>query len=181
MRTYAMTKRVEEVRVPVKKRYALMYPLPATEIEDGEVGETGGATLQRTDAEVNERGRKKALSYAMKKALSYAMRKRVAGMQQPVKKGIAPLKRQMSSVSTTVNAKGAQKQSGVEAFQSTVKRRLLKLEKNARRREHKKTYNKRTSWTWTKHFLLHHTVWMSNYILRYVALKRKIRQARPQT
>jgi hypothetical protein len=168
-----MTKRVVELRVPVKKRYALMYPLPATEMEDGELGQSGGATLQRTDEEVNEIRRRKALSHAI--------RLRVAEMQQPVTKRFAPLKGQMSPLSATENSEGAQKQSGVEAFQSTVNRRLLKLEKKARKREHKKTYNKRTSWTWTKHFRLHHTVWMSNYILRYVALSKKITQARPKT
>ena len=121
-------KHVPEMTKPVKKprAYALRYPLPACEIADGELIQSGVdtlETLQRTDEEVNEIRRRKALSHAITL--------RVAEMQQPVTKRFAPLKGQMSPLSATENSEGAQKQSGVEAFQSTVNRRLLKLDTQA--------------------------------------------------
>ncbi len=113
-----MTKQdqIEALRVPVKKRCGLMYPLPATEIQDGELSHSGAETLQRTDEEVKEIRRKKALSYAI--------RLRVAEMQQPVTKRFTPLKGQMYPLTVTENTDDSEQiQSGVESFQSIAKKK----------------------------------------------------------
>ncbi len=142
------------------------------------------------DEEVNEIRRRKALSHAM--------RKRVAEMHlQPPR--FAPLKGQMYPLTASEIADDSeQRQSRVDAFQLKPKKRsyamstkrdlavrqklreLLKLEQKTRRRVHTRHCNKPTSWTWTNHFRQHHTVWRSNYIVRYVLLSKIIRQTTPK-
>ncbi len=81
IRTYAKTTRIPELNEPVRQKrpHALRYPLPASEIADGELIQIGGDTLQTSaNLDRNEKGRSKALSFAM--------RKRVPERSQPVKK-----------------------------------------------------------------------------------------------
>jgi hypothetical protein len=96
------------------------------------------------------------------------MRKRVAEMHlEPprfavLKKHcidvIAGLQAGMYPPDAIDNEEGIVSTSGTDAFQNNVNRKLLKLRK--------RYYNNRHSWTWTDHFKLHHTVWLSNYFLR---------------
>jgi hypothetical protein len=138
----------------------------------------GAETFQRTDEEVIEiRGRK---------GLSHAMRKRVAEMHLKPPRFV-PLKGQMYPLTANeIPDDSEQRQSGVDAFHLKPKKRsyamstkrdlavrqkvreLLKLEQKTRRRDHTRHCNKPTSCTWMNHFRQHHTVWRSNYIVRYV-------------
>jgi hypothetical protein len=77
-------KHVPEMTKPVKKprAYALRYPLPICEIADGELMKCGVDTLEtKADSDRKEKGRSKALSFAMRKC--------AAETSQPVK--IPPL------------------------------------------------------------------------------------------
>jgi hypothetical protein len=165
-----MRKRAPELSQPVKKprAYALRSPLPICEIADGEFIQSAVDRIQRvvdslpTEADLNRNERDRA------KALSFAMRKRVAEMHlQPPR--FAALKKHCLDVIEGLqagmyppyaidNADGLLSPSRTDAFQTTVNRKLLKLRK--------RYYNNRHSWTWTDHFKLHHTVWLSNYVLR---------------
>ena len=97
-------------------------------------------------------------------------------MQRPLKKRFAPLKGLMYPVPATEIAHGERY---VEPFQREVTKRLLKLENKAWRAECKRHGFKCTSWTWTNFCRQHHTVWLSNNILRFVVLSTQIRQTTP--
>ena len=168
--SFAMRKRAPELSQPVKKprAYARRSPLPFCEIEDEEVFQSAVDKIERvvdslpTDADLNRNERDRA------KAVSFAMRKRVAEMHlEPprfaaLKKHcidvIAGLQAGMYPPDAIDNEEGIVSTSGTDAFQNNVNRKLLKLRK--------RYYNNRYSWTWTDHFKLHHTVWLSNYFLR---------------
>ena len=184
MRTYEKTTRIPDTNEPVKKPRpsALRYPLPS-EIAEGELLQSGVDTLQtRADLDRNEHGRSKALSFAM--------RKRAPEMSQPVKKA-RPSVRTSYPIQKT-NSTGVEKvQSVVDTFQAkanldrnerirskalslAMRKRVAEMahcqdvlegfqeRSHARKRDHKRHRNKRISWTWTDHFLLHHSVWLSN-------------------
>jgi len=189
MRTYEKTTRIPDTNEPVKKPRpsALRYPLPS-EIAEGELLQSGVDTLQtRADLDRNEHGRSKALSFAM--------RKRAPEMSQPVKKA-RPSVRTSYPIQKT-NSTGVEKvQSVVDTFQAkanldrnerlrskalslAMRKRVAEMAHcqdvlegfqerlHARRRDHKRHRNKRISWTWTDHFLLHHSVWLSNSSHRF--------------
>ena len=176
--SFAMRKRAPELSQPVKKPRAdaLTSALHICEIADGEFIQSVVGRLQSvvdslpTESDLDKNDRDRA------KVRSFAMRKRVAEMQlQPPR--FAALKQHCIDVIAGLqagmyppyaidnaapyaidNADGIVSQSGTDAFQTTVNRKLLKLQT--------RYYNDRHSWTWTDHFKLHHTVWLSNYVLR---------------
>jgi len=168
--SFAMRKRAPDLSKPVKipRAYALRSPLPTGEISDGEFIQSVVKRIPTvvyslpTEADLNRNERDRA------KALSFAMRKRVAEMHlQPPR--FAALKKHCLDVIEGLqagmyppyaidNADGVLSPSRTDASQTTVNRKFMKLRK--------RYYNDRHSWTWTDHFKLHHTVWLSNYVLR---------------
>ena len=109
---------------------------------------------------INERDRAKTLSFAMRKRVAemHLEPPRFAVLKKHCIDVIAGLQAGMYPPDAIDNEEGIVSTSGTDAFQNNVNRKLLKLRK--------RYYNNRHSWTWTDHFKLHHTVWLSNYFLR---------------
>ena len=176
--SFAMRKRAPELSQPVKKPRAdaLTSALPICEIADGEFIQSVVGRLQsvvdslptESDLDKNDRDRAKVRSFAMRKRVAEMQLQppRFAALKQHCIDVIAGLQAGMyppyaidnASPYAIDNADGIVSPSGTDAFQTTVNRKLLKLRK--------RYYNNRHSWTWTDHFKLHHTVWLSNYVLR---------------
>jgi hypothetical protein len=136
--SFAMRKRAPDVSKPVKipRAYAVRSPLPTGEISDGEFIQS---VVKRIPTVVYSLPTEADLNKNERhraKALSFAMRKRVAEMHLKPPRSAA-LKKQCVDVTHL---------------------KLVKLRE--------RYYNDSHSWTWTDHFKLHHTVWLSNYVLR---------------
>ena len=176
--SFAMRKRAPKMSQPVKKPRAdaLTSALPICEIADGEFIQSVVGRLQsvvdslptESDLDKNDRDRAKVRSFAMRKHVAEMQLQppRFAALKQHCIDVIAGLQAGMyppyaidnASPYAIDNADGLVSQSGTDAFQTTVNRKLLKLQR--------RYYNDRHSWTWTDHFKLHHTVWLSNYVFR---------------
>ena len=148
--SFVMTKRAPDLSQPVKR--------PRVDVEKIETVVDSFPT--EADADINERGQDKALSIAMRKRVAemHLEPPRFAALKIHALDVIAGLQAGMYPPYAFDNADGLLRPSGTDALRTTVKRKWLKLRK--------RYYNNRHSWTWTDHFKMHHTVWLSNSVLR---------------